>query len=453
MAWSGWFEFGGVEIINASRTEAYARHAGAGWFKAVVRNDDLVSILGDDRYDTPLQDDAPWVDPDDPDSFDFYGAYPIEVAGVENSTSVATVVESTLDGGVVGRQRHASRSMVFSVLLVGGSDCAVESGMRWLKAALQGGPCNDNASVRCGGADLCYLACTPCIDWAVCSGDPTECLAPIQRHLRKVAATVGPVVTRKSTMRDGGAAWLVSFTLVAGNPFEFGSEVRLIHGFMNPFVEVPYVGGVVPDGGSFDADGFKQQDPTCATVVYQPLFDPLCPAILTPPAPPSVDLSCFSFPVNYIRRQFTIPAQYVTLWGDMLPVLQINSKADEIRSLRLRFYTNPTGSGDPNEDPCSFCGDIVFSYIPPNSTLIFDASDRQVYIQTPGGGGNRRADSLVFGSDGGPFSWPELTCGIGYTVTIDLPQNYKGSRAHTAGSPKTWSIPPVINLSLYPRAS
>jgi hypothetical protein len=79
----------------------------------------------------------------------------------------------------------------------------------------------------------------------------------------------------------------------------------------------------------------------------------------------------------------------------------------------------------------------VFSYIPANSTLIFDGSEKSVTLQSPGGG-RRRADSLVFGSDGSPFVWPELTCGVGYIVTIDLPQT---------------QAPPIIDMSLYFRAA
>lgn len=429
--------------MNASRTEAYASHAGLGWFRAAYRNDDLVSILGDGRYDSPLQDDAPWVDTDDPDTFDFYGAYPLDVTGVENSTATASVVESVSDGGVVTRSRRGTRTVVFSTVLVGKTEAAVEAGMRWLKVALAGGPCVGRSDESCGGLSLCYLASDPCVDWANCVGDPTECLAPLQRNLRKVAAITGPVVTGKSTMSNGeGTAWGVTFTLVAGNPYEFGSETRLVDGFMNPAVSVPYYGGVVPEGASFDADGFVQQDPDCPVLAYEPIFDPLCPAVIPPPDPPNVAIrqaqgvSCFNFPVNYRRRQFTIPEQYVPLWGDVVPLVEIKTHAFEVRSLRLRFYADVLGTGDPNDDPCAYCGDIVFAYIPARSTMVFDGSDRQVYVRQ--GTIRRRADSLAIGSDGAPFTWPELTCGHGYVVTIDLPQTQE---------------PPVVDLTLMARVS
>lgn len=259
----------------------------------------------------------------------------------------------------------------------------------------------------------------------------------MQRNLRKVAPINGPNIVSKSVMQNGGVAWVAQFTLVAGNPFEFGSEVRLINGFMAPNIVIPYVGRVIPPGGSFDDDGFVQQDPACPEVTYQPIFDPLCPAVIPPPEPPSVDLSCFNFPVNYRRRQFVIPPEYVPLWGDVVPYVEIKTRQHEVRQLRLRFYADVNGNGDPNLDPCAYCGDVTFAYIPAAATLVFDGSDHMVYVQTPGGG-KRRADSLVFGSDGKPFTWPELTCGHGYIVTIDLPQT---------------QVPPIVDLSLFARVS
>src|SRR4029077_15770359 len=104
MAWEGYFTFGGEEIINVTRTETYAQHAGLGWFHPVYRNGALPLILGEE-YVSPLMDEAPWTDPDILASYDFYGAYPLDVTGIENSTITANIVESTLNGGVVQKPR------------------------------------------------------------------------------------------------------------------------------------------------------------------------------------------------------------------------------------------------------------------------------------------------------------------------------------------------------------
>jgi len=637
MAWDGWYEFGGTEIINVDRTEAYAKHANMGWFKPVHENGSLAALLGEPEYASPLQDDAPWTDPDAPESYRFYGAYPLEITGVEDSTWTAPVTESTGDGGVVGRARRATRTMVFSLALLGADECAVDYGFRWLKNAMVAGPCGDDTQDCNTGSNLCFLACPPALDWNVpappppappvltikrtnkitnpsfetgingwsaigsggavatttsaalrgkqcmqvyqadvtgagmnlttpvdavpndvwtgslsirlVTGEPTNTvnvrlraqpgnvvvtnqvvtltsawqriavtgtmpsgttgvdvavarsIAGVHRYwvdavmleqgaaigayfdgdtpdgpdgkydwtgprgasesvlstvaaasvpeqsslddcwdkllwsLHSATTTVGPLVTGKRTMGNGGCAWTVTVTVTAGNPVLFSDERPLIVGFGDPKVQVPYVGGVVPPGGSFDADGFVQTEVKCPVPTYQPVMDPLCPLVIPPPAVPAIPLSCFTFPVNYTRRQFVIPPDKVPLWSKVVPSFAIHAKK-EVRSLRLRFYADPQGDGSTVDDPCVFCGDIVFSYIPAGETMIFDGADQIVYVQSPTKG-KRRADSLVFGSDGKPFDWPELTCGFGYVVTLDLPQT---------------ATLPVVDMSLYAKA-
>lgn len=440
MAWSGYFEYGGTEIINAARTEAYARNAGIGWFKPVYQPESTQAVpwlLGDGEYDSPLQDDAPWTDYRDPDSYDFLGAYPLSVQGIEDSTWTANVVENVADGGVIGGVRKGTRSVVFQVVLVARSVCGAESGMRWLREALGGRPCLGPATGGCGGHDLCYFRCPPLVDFDG-DADPADCLPDWHRNLRNVSALTGPTVGSKQFITDGGAAWIVDFTMAAGNPYEWGQEQPVVAGFCDPRVQVPYVGGVVPDGGSFDMDGTVFSEYHCPKPTYQPLFDPECPAVIPPPGLPSVPMSCYDFPVNFSRRQFVIPPDHIPLWQEEVPLITIKAFTHAVHNLRIRFYADVLDTGDPSVDPCNYCGDMVFSYIPRNTTMVFDGADRQVYVEALGGGSRRRADSLVFATDGEPFDWPGLSCGLGYIVTVDMPQTQE---------------PPVIDLSLYPRGA
>jgi hypothetical protein len=34
---------------------------------------------------------------------------------------------------------------------------------------------------------------------------------------------------------------------------------------------------------------------------------------------------------------------------------------------------------------------------------------------------DRNASQLVFATDGGPYTWPEMSCGYGYIMTVDCP--------------------------------
>jgi hypothetical protein len=418
--WPGYVLFNGTEVINATRTEAYARHAQLQWFKPVYEQPDLAWLLGEGAYSSPLQDDAPWTDPDRLDSYDFYGVYPLEITGFEDSTIEATITESVIDGGYVSRPRRKTRTTVFSAVLVGASQCAVEYGMRWLRSVLTMANCNSSSYGVCGGADVCYLGCEPCIEEG-CDQTAEECYDKIGRSMHDVTTTVGPVVTAKMDMNDGGCAWSVTWTQTAANPAEFGMERPIVIGFLDPAVEIPYAGGIIPEGGIYDSNGHVDDDPACPTEVYTPVYDPTCDLLSPPPDVPTVVPDCFDFPPNFRRHSFSVPRQFIPLWDQVVPIIKLTTKGSEARNVRLRFYADTFGVGNPENDPCNFCGDIVISYVPASSTLVIDGADHDIYLDSAGIG-RRRADALATDSTGKPMDWPEFSCGFGYVVTVDMPQ-------------------------------
>lgn len=426
-----------AEIINSTRTETYAEHHQAGWFRPAYGADGLAWLLGDKEYGTPLQDDAPWTDPDNLDSYDFWGAYPLDVSGFEDSTVSASVSESVIDGGYIQKPRKGTRSLVFSAVLVGSSECAVEYGMRWLRSVLTTSPCFSSSYGVCGGADLCYLSCEPCIE-EDCEQTADECYSRVGRSMHDLTTTVGPSVTKKLNMIDGGCAWTVTWTMIAANPAEFGVEKPIVVGFLDPNVEIPYYGGVIPDGGLYDTNGFVDDDPVCPTAVYTPVYDPTCSLLAPPPDVPSVVATCFDFPANFRRFSFTIPNGDIPLWMQVVPVVKFTTKATEARNIRLRFYADVFATGSASSDPCNYCGDIVISYIPPSSTLVLDGADHDIYLDSAGIG-RRRADSLATDSSGRPMDWPEFSCGFGYVVTVDMPQQQTDR--------------PIVDLALVSRVS
>ena len=73
--YAGWMSLGGVEIITAERTERYASNAALSWFLGCESCPDLHLGLGDAAYDSPLADESPWFDEDDPNTWRFYGLY------------------------------------------------------------------------------------------------------------------------------------------------------------------------------------------------------------------------------------------------------------------------------------------------------------------------------------------------------------------------------------------
>lgn len=433
MAWEGYFEFGGVEIINAERFETYVEHAGAPWFRPTYRTD-AISRLTDEVYVNPVVDSVPWGEPDDPSTYRFWGVFPLNVTGIEDSSRTASITQNVGDGGYISPIRHAPKSVVFEVMLAGADEAAVEAGMRWLTAALLDGPCSDGS---CYGEDLCFFTAEPCLDEGCGDTEPEreDCVAEFRRTLRDVRIVSGPTISAKRTTSEGDVIWVVTFTAVAGVPFQFGPQIDLVEGFM--VAANPWVPEIIPADWAFEEDGEDFEDVECAQPAFTPLVDPLCPAIEVPPPPPAIGIGCYEAPEAWTRRWFTIPRKYVPLWGEVAPVIRVQAQGEEVRSLRLRFYTDPEADASGMDDPCGYCGDILFSYIPPNHTLIFDAAAQTVYAEGPGGD-LRRADSLVYKTDGTPFDWPLLTCGAGYVVSVDVPSDSE-------------STPPAMDLSIIQR--
>lgn len=427
MSWYGYHAYAGQEFINIARTEKYA--TGAPWFKPSGDGAQLGAMLAE-TYVSPIVDNAPWTDPDDSSSYDFWGLYPLDIAGIENSSITSNTVESTGDGGVAGRVRRGTKTIVYNCLVLAASDCGADYGVKWLRSLLNGSACGALATQTCNGDDLCFLNCEPGYDEFGSGQNPWDCLTDFKRSLRKVVFNNGPTVTSKRTTSDGGAVWTVSFTGVAGSPYEFGEEVDIVTNFMG-------ASQTIATGVTVFSTPTLYTETSCPVPIYTPVYDPLCPAVVVPPDPPSVPLGCYSPPANWYRRKITIPNTFIPLWSSAVPVIKINAVNDDVRNLRLRFYADVNGDGLYEDDPCAYCGDIVISYVPEGATLVFDASDQVVYVQSSGGI-KRRADNLIFKTDGTPFEWPALPCGFAYIITFDMPQ--------------TGTIP-TIDVSLFNRVA
>jgi hypothetical protein len=329
MAWNGYYEYDGTEIINGPRTEAYLVAAGKGWFIPTFEKPDFAAMLAQSAYTSPLTDGAPWIDPDLPESWEFYGYYPLNIDGAENSARTSSPVEFTIDGGTAGRLRHGTKSIVFNGLLMAGSERGAEYGMKWLRRVLLGGECSDRLTTEHSlGLDLTFFAAEPEVD----ADPPTEAfldggdpysgahtfvdpdiydvnqIVPLQsvlRHFKGVTINAGPTVTSRHTMSCGGAVWSAQFTAVVGNPYEFGTTRDILQGYLDPTVVDPWVPGAPVGTHSTAPEPFAEVE--CGEDTWEPLFDPLYPALVVPPAPPSVPLGQFTPPSTWDRWKVGIP--------------------------------------------------------------------------------------------------------------------------------------------------
>lgn len=466
MAWKGYFTYAGTEIINATRTEHYMEALGTSWFHPIYKADSLPLALGHERYGTPLTDDAPWVDNDLPESTQFYGVYPLDVTGIEDSTVTTSVTESTGNGGALGGVRYASREVVFSAILIADGEDSVEYGFRWLKRALSGRVCDPiNPHV---GAQLHYLVDEPviefddsettpaqetildgggpgAIDTIVYDGggpgtvggitldgggpapeepesgasqiDPTTCLIPLQRYLRKATVTGPAKITGKRTTTNGMSVWMVQWTVTAADPFEYSLPRPIFQNYRAGVVPVTAAGVVFSPN---DTSLFEQfRDLPCPTPLWSPVYDPECLPAVAPPTAPDVALGCWTAPEVWRRWWITTPREEVPVWDAVVPVLDIYAPDVEMRGLRVRFYPDSDVSPVASIANCGWDFDLLVTYLPEGFRLRIDAVSQTITAMGPDGM-PRAAGSLVMGSDGKPFTWPELSCDQGYVVVFDI---------------------------------
>jgi len=197
-------------------------------------------------------------------------------------------------------------------------------------------------------------------------------------------------------------------------------------------------------GGGLEADGYMLQRGTVATTVFDETnpnaewagtpnlsavllnqvlpdisADPDCPVPPAPPAPPTIDEECIETPTAYNRTVVSIPAETVPRNLTAYPVITLTAGATAVRQARIRFWENPDNLLIDDLDPCSYVGEIIVSYLAAGATMVIDGVLQEATISAPGFP-TVNANHVLYGPDGGPVDWPELSGGIPYLVTLEL---------------------------------
>lgn len=149
------------------------------------------------------------------------------------------------------------------------------------------------------------------------------------------------------------------------------------------------------------------------------VVDPDCPPLPAPPRPPLIPTDCIEAPSTWRRYTAAIPSQVTAVSPVSLPAVSMTTGGSPARGVRVRFTPNPLGLSPEMLDPCTYCGEFIVSYLPANTTLSVDAAGRTVEM-TIAGQQPQSAMHLLYGTDGGPVTWPELSCGIEYLAIVDL---------------------------------
>lgn len=206
-----------------------------------------------------------------------------------------------------------------------------------------------------------------------------------------------------------------------------GGDIMLLDAAMVSLGELfTYFDGSFPDTGGFIFSWTGTANASASTreqdlsSVVDPLIDPDCAVIPAPPRPPSVPSDCIEEIGVWRRYWASIPASEVSDWLTVLPTLEIQTGSVAARQVRVRVYPNPFGYSIGLVDTTEWCSEQIISYIPPNTILTINGMTQRVWAEVAGGGA-LNADHLLYGTGGTPAIWPELSCGISYLVSFDVP--------------------------------
>lgn len=421
----GFASLNGNEITNDARTIAYARNLGLPftikdgcWCPNIQELTGCESPTG---YSTPAEDIAPWFDDAIPESADFAGFLSVEFTGL-GSTYTRTATEILVGGSALGRLRPKARSLRWRGFLLGRNACAVMYGLRWLTSTLAEGTGCDG----CGEADLDVLYCCP---------DPEECLEeecptdiPAQglvlnndafRTFYKVGLSEGPTILSERKVGCGGdcrndncpstTLIEIEFTLLAGNPYMHRQPVAVCSDGQFPdcddcsdwFVKLT------------DSEECVIEPTECPTGDDDFLEDEFCPSPAVPVIPPFIDpCACdILVPTTWCC---SISKDIAGQYFETVPIIEIFSGSKPLRNIEIRFVENPQEREccDLATEPCFFCESLRIRYIPANTTITIDGTNKRIMATGPANN-IQPAEQLTLS----PFSWPTLKC-LDYCVCL-----------------------------------
>lgn len=184
--------------------------------------------------------------------------------------------------------------------------------------------------------------------------------------------------------------------------------------------------GDTPDAPGFDYQWLGSPNASVSArfevpvVNMDPLADPDCPAPPAPPELPTIDTDCIDEVGTWRRYTIEIPAVEVREWSATLPTLILTTQSNAERQVRVRYYPNPLGLLPELVTQDGWEAELILTYIPPNTEIVMDGVTERVTASV-NGADPISANRLLYGTGGVPATWPELRCGIGYVITMDVP--------------------------------
>lgn len=150
------------------------------------------------------------------------------------------------------------------------------------------------------------------------------------------------------------------------------------------------------------------------------LIDPDCATVPSPPRPPSVPSDCIEDVGVWRRYYVAIPAINISDWLSVVLTLEIETGAVAARQVRVRVYPNPFNYAPEQVDTDEWCAEQIISYMPASTVLTLDGMTMRAWAEV-NQGAPQSADHLLYGTGGQPPTWPILSCGISYLVSLEVP--------------------------------
>lgn len=230
-------------------------------------------------------------------------------------------------------------------------------------------------------------------------------------------APLGAVYGAVGWVDVAGAGW---------SAWQGGQSVLMDDAMLSIGALYDWFSGNTPDSAQWAYSwlGAANASPSMATAraadAVDPLADPDCPPTPLPPLPPVIADDCIEEVGSWRRYWAIIPADAVSDWLDLVPTITIRTGALPARQVRIRVHRNPDGLA-PSAFPASdWEAEQIVSYMPPSTVLTLDGVAQRVWAEVAGGEAIS-ADRLLYGTGGGPASWPVLSCGTGYLISFDVP--------------------------------
>lgn len=383
--YNGWLEYAGIELVNAARTRKYVETF-LPELSITCETTGLLSARGHTSYVSPQADNAPWYRSARPATGRFYGLFPGDIIGAEDSTRTVETIELSGDGATHAKPRYEAHEIKVTVLAIAADEEAMSEGLAWLRDALHGQEC---IGTGCADNDMRMYIDRP----AAGASDNYK----LRTFIRVEVIENVRVVKEFNSTR--AVAKRISFIFSAGVPWAFTPKVM--------------TGSVNPSAGGTFTDPAGQDCYTTSNAYADFVNDPYYTAIAKPPQPPNVRPPNVLAVTTWRRATLAVTQSEVDRWGRVTPITTITTGAGGATQLRIRFY----GGGVINS--CDYEGEFLVSYIPPNATMVLDAMRKEIYLvlsngrKVPGG-------HLVYGSAGLPLKWPSLGCWQTYTMCADI---------------------------------